>query len=522
MVNHLTDINNQFKKQLPKNAMIQVLSFCIQVGVGICLVPYLIKYLGTSAYGLIPIAGVMTQYASLISQSISGAVSRFLTIAIQKKDSSEAARIFNTAFFSYLIIGLLQIPIYWLSIKNADSLISIPRELYDDAIILLSCSASAFVINLVSSVFAVPAYANNRLDISRSIDIFRYLSRVAGVAVLFTVFSPALRYVGYVDLAISIMVVAMQAIVSRRLEPGLKIRIHSFDVNKIRELLGMGGWLLVNNIGTLLFLQIDVWVCNRFIGPDAAGEYAAVLQWPLLIRQGGAVMSSVIAPMILICFARGEIANLLRISKLAVRSLSLFLAVPIGVMCVFSSSLLTMWLGPAFTHLAPLMILMLFHLVVNVGALPLFNIQVAMNKVKLPAIVTLVMGILNLVLAILLVTYFKLGVFGVAIAGAVVLTAKNALFTPIYAARIQRVPWYSFLGLFLQAIGLTMCFLIAAYAFRYLNITAYSGSLALLIAATSFAGFCICWAILPKSDRHELLSIVPFRYGSMKTTGYKV
>ena len=94
------------------------------------MVPYLVHYLGRAAYGLVPIAGALTQYVVLISHSISSAVTRFLTIALQRNDHEDANRIFNTAFFSFLAIGLIQIPIFAFLIWNANTIFLIPQELY--------------------------------------------------------------------------------------------------------------------------------------------------------------------------------------------------------------------------------------------------------------------------------------------------------------------------------------------------------------------------------------------------------
>ncbi len=99
-----------------------MLSFGTQVAIGIWLVPYLIHHLGRSAYGFVPLAGLMTQYASLISQSISSAVNRFLTIALQQNDTEEANRVFNTAFFSYLAIAVVQIPFFGCIIYYANTI----------------------------------------------------------------------------------------------------------------------------------------------------------------------------------------------------------------------------------------------------------------------------------------------------------------------------------------------------------------------------------------------------------------
>lgn len=494
-----------------------MLSFVTHVGVGIWLVPYLVGHLGTAAYGLIPIAGMLTQYVGLISQSISSAVSRFLTIALQQDDSNEANRIFSTAFISYLGIGLLQVPLFALVISFADVIIEIPQQLYNDAIALLVCSAAAYVINLVTSVFGVPTYANNRLDIARSIDIGRYVLRLVGILALFVFMGPALRYVGYVDLGIAIIICPVQIAIAKRLAPALRLRVRHFDWSKIRQLTGMGSWLLVNNVGTLLFLRMDVWVCNQFIGPEAAGEYAAILQWPTLIRHGGAIIAAVVAPMVVIYYARSEMEQLIRLSKVSVRLLSLLLTVPIAIICVFSSSLLGLWLGESFRHLAPLMVIMLCHLASNVGIIPLFNIQVAMNRVRIPALVTLVMGALNVLLAIIVVRFADWGMNGVAISGAVVLTAKNALWTPLYAAKILNVRWDTFMRPYASSVALLIALLTAGhFASRYFTPTSWL-DLVLLSTGFGIVGMVAVLLLLPRSDRRTIMNMAAGRFSKAFT-----
>ena len=59
-------------------------------------------------------------------------------------------------------------------------------------------------------------------------------------------------------------------------------------------------------------------------------------------------------------------------------------------------------------------------------------------------LVTLVLGITNVVLAILAAGPLGWGLYGVAAAGALTLTAKNLIFSPVYTAHILRIHWWSF------------------------------------------------------------------------------
>ncbi len=508
----MTDTTTQFKKQLPRNSFFQGLSFISHVAIGIWLVPYLVKHLGRAAYGLIPIAGVMTQYVSLVSYSISSAVNRFLTIALQQDDTQEANRIFNTAFFSYLTIGLLQIPVFGLIIYYANTVFTIPKELYNDAITLLTCSAASFVLNLVFSVFTVPMYANNRLDLSRSIDIGREVVRLISIVILFMTFGPSLRYVGYVDLALTVVLCITYVRISKRLAPVLQVRLRCYQWRKVRQLTEMGLWLLVNQVAFLLLLRVDVWVCNRFVGAEEAGDYAAILQWSNLIRYTGGIMAAIIGPMIVIYYAKSELDHLIRLAKASVRIFSVFLVVPISMICVFSTHLIRVWLGDSFVRLWPLMVVMVCHLVINVGVLPFFNIQIALNKVRWPAIISLALGLLNVALAITLAKYTKWGIYGVAIANALVLLLRNAFFIPIYGALILQQRWHAFIRSYLSALALLVGLLLIGFASKScIPATSLTRLIVFFVCFGTF-GFLCSWLLLSKQDQKLVFNIVPARF----------
>jgi membrane protein EpsK len=90
------------------------------------------------------------------------------------------------------------------------------------------------------------------------------------------------------------------------------------------------------------------------------------------------------------------------------------------------------------------MILLTVHLLVNLAVLPLFSINTAYNRVRLPGIVTLSLGIGNFALAVILSLFTGWGYYAVAAAGAIVLTSKNAVFTPWYAAKVLGVGSHTF------------------------------------------------------------------------------
>jgi hypothetical protein len=130
----------------------------------------------------------------------------------------------------------------------------------------------------------------------------------------------------------------------------------------------------------------------------------------------------------------------------------LAIALPIGILCGLAKPLLALWLGPDYSDLSWLVVALVGHLCVNLAVVPLFPIQEATNKVRVPGILTLVMGVANTGLAVALAKWSGWGYISIAIAGAIMLTAKNTLFTPLYAARIIELPWYTFIPSLLTGI----------------------------------------------------------------------
>lgn len=214
--------------------------------------------------------------------------------------------------------------------------------------------------------------------------------------------------------------------------------------------------MVINQAGSLLYLSIDLAVVNKMVGAEAGGQYGAVMMWSAMLRSLAGVVSGVFGPTIISLYGKHEISALVIYCRHAIKFVGLMIALPIGLICGLARPLLSVWLGPAFEPLAPLMLLLSIHLCVNLAVLPLFNVQVAANRVRLPGIITCVMGVGNLGLALLLAGPVGWGMYGVAAAGAMMLTAKNIIFTPLYGAHILGLSYRAFYREILPVVGATV------------------------------------------------------------------
>jgi len=438
------ETKRRFTAQLPGNIIANITYFLVSVAIGLLLVPYFISTLGIAAYGLIPLTSSVTGYVAIVIQSMNSTVSRFLTIDLQKYDYVAANRTFNTAFFGLSLVIALMIPIVLIISYFVPVIFNVPAGQEMGAIILFICASCAFFIRSLNGTFTVQLFAYNRLDMINLVNIVNLLVQVGLTVLLFWLEGPHLVFVGVGYLAGALVASTVAIILAKSVCPHMHLSSGSFDRSLVKDLGEMGGWLFINQIGTLLFLQIDLIVVNILFGATLAGEYAIVLSWGNQLRSIAGVFAGVLTPMILTFYAKEHTETMIQVTKSAVKLMGLTMALPIGLVCGFAPQLLTVWVGAKYAFLAPLMILLSVHLLINLSVLPLFSINTAYNKVRLPGIVTLILGIGNLALAVILSLFTGWGYYGVAAAGAIVLTFKNAVFTPWYAAKVIGVGSHTF------------------------------------------------------------------------------
>jgi membrane protein EpsK len=411
-------------------------NFGVAIFVGIWFTPYLVKHLGVAVYGMIPLATMVTSYLSLVTLALNSAVGRFIIIASEQGDVPRANRYFNTSLFGSIALAVLLVGPGLILLQHVDWVFHVPAGYELEARWLFRATLFVFLLATISAPFEVTSYCRNRFDLRNLVATIGLLIKPGVAILLFTIYAPRLWHVG-MGMVISAIATFIGSLwIWRMLMPELRIRSRDFDVSVVRSLSSVGAWVATNQVGQILLLNIDLIVVNKMMGAYAGGRYAAVMQWSNLLRSLSGVIAGVFGPTIMYYYARKDISGLVDYTRGAVKFLGLLMALPIGLVCGLSRPLLAVWLGPKFVSLAPLMSLATIHLSVNLSIFPLFTIHLATNRVRWPGIVTCIIGLCNLGLAILLAGPVGWGMYGVAAAGAIVLTAKNVVFIPLYTARV--------------------------------------------------------------------------------------
>lgn len=490
--------------------------FFLNVGSNICYmvlntllllwyVPFLVRHLGLAAYGMIPLANTLVMYATVLTTSLDVSVNRFLAIDLNRGDARGANRTFNTALTlaatACLLLALPAAAVVYLF----PILFNVPAGLESATRFLFASVAATMGAAVLSSSFGVTSVITHRFELRNAVRALTSLSRVGVVALCFWFWPASLSFVALGFLVSAAIGLAGDVLVWRHLTPELRVRPRSADPRQLRAMAGLGGWSAVNQIGSLLLMQVDLLVVNALFGAEATGRYGSILVLVALLYTMTETVVAVLSPMIMAHYATADIDALRRVTLQSVRLLGIALALPVGLLCGFARPVLGIWLGDQFGNLAILLILLAGHLPVTLSVRPILYGITAYNRIKAQSIITLVLGIATVPAAVLLASFAGWGLAGVAAATALIWTVKNVVFlTPYGAAVLGLRPWALYRSLASTAALTAGVGFVSAYLWQICRPADWSGLIALgAVVGLAYAGG-IYALVLPLADR-ELL-----------------
>jgi membrane protein EpsK len=432
------------KSQIAVNLLTNTLAMGVSMLISLWMTPYLIQKMGFAAFGYIGLIANLIGFMAVLTYALNSMAGRFLAVSLRQGGPEKASRYISSALFSNVCAGILILALILVLTLNMGQLIRIQAGLAKDVRIAFVLSGIAFILSSIAIIFATAAYTGNRLDITNGINIFTNIVRALFLVVAYTFFNARIWYyaMGSV-LQVSINII-LAMIAFRSLLPDVHFSIKMFDLKMSLELLSSGFFNSLIMLGTVFMTQIDLIVGNRYLPAEIVGMYAAILLIPNSIRNIAVALSSAFSPTTLILYSSGDLQSLRKYSNKVVKFCGFMLGWPVAVVSGLGVAILKLWLGKDYSDYEFTIILMLLPLSANLAVRQLYNVQEAMNKVKIPAFISILSGITNLALAIALTVVLKMGIFGIVLSGAIISTVHALVFNPIYTAIITNQPKHAY------------------------------------------------------------------------------
>ncbi len=500
------------KKESALNLSINILSFALSMGLSFWITPFIVHSLGEASYSFVPTTYQIVSYMSVITVSVTAISGRFFTISKTRGDQQTAQAYFSSTLAATLLLSaVLLIPLA-LSNLFLHQILNIPPALLSQVRLAHGIACAVFLVTFFTASFNIAPFAANKLYLTGSINIVQTVVRTFATFVVCVAFVPSIPLVMLCYLVAAVCMLALSVVVFKRLEPTVKITPRG--ATKTKEMLSSGMWASLSEIGVILFLQIDLFVANRTLSPFDAGQYAVVLQLPTLLRSFASAVTSIFTPVVVSLYAQKKITQTISYINRAVKYTGLLLSLPIGILCGLGATFLSLWIGPSYRSQQMILAVLTLHLAINLPVQIIMSIQTAQNKLKIPAFATVILGALNFAAAYVLAGPCKMGALGIAISGSVVLTLKNLVFTPLYAAHITNQPWYAYLpGILKPLFSTAAVAALCLYLQSALHIEHFFSFFGVCIVV-SVIYFAAVWLfLLEKQERQSCLAFLKERVG---------
>jgi O-antigen/teichoic acid export membrane protein len=395
----------------------------INVGLGIALMPFTVRHLGTAEYGLWMLVASLTYYFQLLDLGYGNGLVRHIADRDARGDIAGINNILSTFVVVYAGLGLL-------AAAGTGGLIvwAVPRFPHLSAPdirrgqLLLGIMGIRIAVGFPMTVFGAATTARQRFALNNTVAIgvalvnglVTYLVLASGHGLLMLVACTTtvglVSYAGY-------------AWTARRAFPELRIRLSSFNRDLVRDVTTFSIYLFVIDVAVQIGFNLDNVVVGAALGTTAVAVYAVTLRLADYQRQLCNQFNGFLFP-IAVRFGAGGRSDALE--SMLVEGTRLALVMVTGVtICViaFGGPLIVRWMGPGFeAGVVPLYILALAG-VVLVGQGPLGSILLGTGRHRLVAYVSLGEAIANLSLSVMLVRRF--GMVGVAAGTAVPVVLAN-------------------------------------------------------------------------------------------------
>jgi len=433
----------KFQQRFSKNLLSNVVYFVLNIIIGLALVPFFLDTLGPAAYGLVPLATSVTTYVLLIINSFNTTISRFLTLDLQNNDYIKANVTFNTSLFGSLGVILVLAPIIFIIAWYAPVIFNIGDTAALDVFLLFTLVFASALIRAFGSNFMVILFAYNHLEKRNYVNISNLAIQVAVVLILFVIFGPSLPAIGFSYFIAAIFSVIVAYYLSKNTCSFLSISSKYFSKSSLKEIGSASIWITFNDIGFFVRLQISLIIVNLLFGPAAGTEYALTITWSGLLASIGSLITSLFVPMIYSYRAKNDKVGMIIFSATAMRITGLIIALCIGLVCIFSAQLLTLWVGEEYALLAPLMLIVVMPVYFTILEGCAGSIFVSYLRIKIPTFANLITGVLNVVLAIFFASTLSMGLYGVALATAISIFLYSVVFKLTYGAYVVGAPLFT-------------------------------------------------------------------------------
>lgn len=493
------------------NTIVKIVTIAFTIVIDLYYTKFLLEKLGESSYGLIALTTNTIQIASIITYVIFSSMGRFASIEVHGGDTKTANQVFNVAFYSLVVVSIFfLLPVFigvsWFS----PNLFVVPAGMENASRFLFGSVLLSFLIISMGSVLSIGTFIYNRLDL---VDILNFTKIIVsrGLAMLLISFAGLGLYsIGVGLLLAAILNIVCSVFLLKTFTRYISISRKFWNKEIFNKMGVFSLWIFIRQLGGRALVYLDLIVVNQLYGAAETGLYGIAYFFSSKLKLMTGTFAGLFNPIILSRYAKGDTDGMLDIACRGMRVIGLAFALPVGLLCGLYKPIFNVWVGTEYENLSLLAVCLTIHVSINTTTYLLSSILAAVDRVKVPAIVSIISAVSNVLLAVWLGhPAFGLGTIGIAIAGFVSLTINNAIFTPIYVGHVLKRSSIKIFMTFIPGIIGVLVSMLIAYLFSCISLTySWTGLIIVGLFLFTICGLVFWFFLFNKEDRAWIVSIV--------------
>ena len=270
--------NSEANKRIAKNTMLLYIRMGVMMIISFFTARITLEALGVVDYGINNVVGGLVSMFSLISNSLSSSVSRFMTFGLGKGDKKELNTIFSTSVNIHIILAIVVVvAIETIGIWFLNNKMVIPADRLYAAHWVLQSSTLLFAIGLLSVPYNAAIIAHERMGVYAYFTLFDAFSRLA---IIF-----AIKYYGG-DKLILLAIISIIPTLIKQFYYWYYSKKHFeectyhavWDKRVFKEMFGFAGWNFIGASSAQMKDQGVNIAINMFTGPAVNAARGIAMQ----------------------------------------------------------------------------------------------------------------------------------------------------------------------------------------------------------------------------------------------------
>jgi O-antigen/teichoic acid export membrane protein len=341
------------------NTLTSYAAAVIQGAVSFFFVPFLLRYLGETTYGIIVLCTSALTMSDVVGSAISKAVTKYVAEYRAKEDTELANQVFNSALLWFLMFGLAGGLIFsGLAVFIGNFVGDLPKEMVSEARTSIFIVAATSFVCLTMDSFMGLLWAEQRYDLVNINTVLRSILHAVAVVGYVLLIKPS---VVAVVVIMGIMRVSMRfgfAYQCFRTLPWLKISTRYLTWSGAKIIIAFASMVLLVTVANIAGYEMVKFIIGNQFGLDDVTRYGIMA---FVVMFSFMLMTNIGGVMVPVASKYQGLGNMATVGYLFSVGTKYANIAGVGLLVVSIPLLgpfLSLWVGPKYVELVPLIVIM--------------------------------------------------------------------------------------------------------------------------------------------------------------------